>query len=65
MTTERKAKLNKSDDQTNIDKYRVAANIAECHIVSKLVIISNFMMIGHLLYVNKNLKIVVDNVESS
>ena len=49
----------------NIDKCRRAANIAECHIVSKLIIISNFMMIGHLLYVNKNLKIVVDNVESS
>ena len=26
----------KSDDQTNIDKYRIAANIKEFHIISKL-----------------------------
>ncbi len=38
LTTEKKimkifqkAKLKKSDDQTNIDKYRVAANITEYH----------------------------------
>ena len=30
-------KLKKSDDQTNIDKHRVAANITEDHIVSKLI----------------------------
>ena len=30
-----KAKLKKSDDQTNIDNYRVAANITEHHIISK------------------------------
>ena len=35
MTTFIKAKLKKSDDQTNIDKYRVAANITENHIISK------------------------------
>ncbi len=29
MTTLIKTKLKKSDDQTNIDKYRVAANITE------------------------------------
>ena len=34
MTTFIKAKLNKSDDQKNIDKYRVAANITEYHITS-------------------------------
>ena len=35
-----------SDDQTNIDKHRLAANITEYHIVSKLIlqriIITNF-----------------------
>ena len=31
MTTFIKAKLNKSDDQMNIDKFRVAANITEYH----------------------------------
>ncbi len=29
MATLKKARLKKSDDQTNIDKYRVAANIIE------------------------------------
>ncbi len=32
MTT---AKLKKSDDNTNIDNYRIAANIAEYRITSK------------------------------
>ena len=32
-----KAKLKKSDDHTNIDKYRVAANITEYFFVSKLI----------------------------
>ncbi len=45
-----KAKLNKSYDQTNIDKYRVAGNITEYHIMSKLIflriIIKKFMMIS-------------------
>ena len=45
----------KSDDQTNIDKYRVAANITEYHIISKLIlqriIILIFLMIGHLFHV--------------
>ncbi len=35
MATFIKAKLNKSENQTNIDKYRVAANITEYHIISK------------------------------
>ena len=30
------AKLKKSDDHMNIDKYRVAANITEYHIISNL-----------------------------
>ena len=50
MITFVEAKLKKSDDQTNIDKYRVAAaNITEYHIISKLIflriIIPKFMMI--------------------
>ena len=32
ITTSIKAKLKKSDDQTNFDNYRVAANISEYHI---------------------------------
>ena len=35
MTTFMKTKFKKSDDHTNIDKYRVAANITEYHIISK------------------------------
>ena len=31
-----KKKFKISDDQTNIDKYRLAANITEDHIISKL-----------------------------
>ena len=34
MTTFIKAKLKKSDDQSNISKYREAANITEYHIIS-------------------------------
>ncbi len=34
MTTFIKTKLKKSDDQTNIDKYSVDANITEYHIIS-------------------------------
>ncbi len=37
MTTFIKAKPKKSDDQTNIDLNRVAANIKEDHIISKLI----------------------------
>ncbi len=36
MTTFIKTKLKKPDDQTNINNYR-AANIAEYHIISKLI----------------------------
>ena len=39
MKTFIKTKFTKSDDQTNIDKYRVAANITENHIMSKLIIL--------------------------
>ena len=35
LTISTKAKLKKSDDQTNIENYRVAANITEYHIISK------------------------------
>ena len=37
MTTFTKTKFKKSNDQRNIDKYRVAANITEYNIVSKLI----------------------------
>ena len=37
MITFIKTNLKKSDDLTNIDKYRVAANITENHIISKLI----------------------------
>ncbi len=44
MTTFIKKKFNISDDQTNIDKYRLAANITEYHIKLNLqrIIITNF-----------------------
>ncbi len=46
MTTFIKMKFKVSDDQTNIDKYRLAVNITEYHIMSKLIlqqiIITNF-----------------------
>ncbi len=32
-----KSKVKKTDNQTNIDKHRVAANITEYHIISKLI----------------------------
>ena len=35
MTTFMKAKLKKSNDQTNINKYRVAAIVTEFNIISK------------------------------
>ena len=41
-----KTNLNISDDQTNIDKYRLAAHIIEYHIISTIIlqqiIITNF-----------------------
>ena len=53
MTTFIKTKLKISDDQTNIDKYRLAANITVYLIISKLIlqriIITNFCgPVGHL-----------------
>ncbi len=37
MTTLMTTKLKKSDDQTSIDKYKIAANITENYIISKLI----------------------------
>ncbi len=37
MTTFIKGTLKKSYDQMNIDKYRIAANIIEYHVISKLI----------------------------
>ena len=62
MTTFIKTKFNKSDDQTNIDKYIVAANITGYHIILKLIfliIILEFMNIRQLFHVKnicKNIK---------
>ncbi len=50
-----KTKFTKPDDETNIDKYRVAANITEHFIISKLIflriIIPKYMKIRHLFHV--------------
>ncbi len=43
MTTFNKTK---SDDQTNIDKYRVAANVTEYHIISKLIFLKDEAIIA-------------------
>ncbi len=55
MTAFIKAKFEKSDDQTNIDKYRVAANITEFHMISKIIflgiIIPKIMKIRQLCHV--------------
>ncbi len=57
MTTFIKAKLKKTDDQKNFDKYRKAANITKCHIISKLIfheiIIPKFMKIWQLFLIKK------------
>ncbi len=63
MTTFIKTKFRKSDYQTNIDKYRVAANITEYHIISKLMFLRinipkfmNIRQLFHIKYVCKNVK---------
>ena len=38
ITTFIKSSFKISDDQTNIDKYNLAANITEYHIISKLIL---------------------------
>ena len=47
-----------SDDQTNIDKYRLAANITEYHIISKFslhrIITTKYMIIRQLFHVKRN-----------
>ena len=55
MTTFIKAELKKSDDQKNINKYRVDSNITEYHIISKLIL--KFMMIRQLFHINIYVKI--------
>ena len=45
MTTFIKVNLKKSDDQTNIGKYRGALNITEYHIISKFIyVLNNYFM---------------------
>ncbi len=55
MTTFIKTKFKKSDEKTNIDNYRIAANFTEYHIISKLIflriIITKFINIRQLFYV--------------
>ena len=52
MTTFIKAKLKKSDDQTNIDKYRVTKNIAYyIKLIFLIIIIPKLMMIRQLFHV--------------
>ena len=55
MTTFIKTKFKISDDQTNIDKYRLAASITEYHIKSNIIlqriIIPKFMMMRQLFHV--------------
>ncbi len=53
MTTFIKTKLNKSDDQTNIDKYRLTANIIEYYIKSKLIIFPKSMIIRQSFHIKK------------
>ncbi len=56
MTTFIKAILEKSDDQSNVEKYRVVANSTEYHIISKLIfqrIIITKFMIRQLFHVKK------------
>ena len=49
-------KFKKSNDQTNIDKFRVAANITEYHSISKLIFLriinAKFMKIRQIFHVN-------------
>ena len=53
-----KKKFKKSDNQTNIDKYRVATNIAEYHLISTLIfrriIFPKFIIIRRLFHVKVN-----------
>ncbi len=55
MTTFTKVQFKKSEKQMNIDKYSVAANIKEYHIISKVIIlrivISKFIMVMQLFHV--------------
>ena len=44
MTTLITMRFKKSDDQTNIDKFRVAANITEYHIISKLIFLDKHVL---------------------
>ena len=55
-TTFIKTKFKISDDQTNIDKFRLTANITEYYILLKsilqIIIIPKFMMIRQIFHVN-------------
>ena len=55
MTTFIKTKFKISDDETNIDKYRLAANITECHIILKLIILLQNFLVQESFEVNFNI----------
>ncbi len=68
MTKSIQTKLKKFNNQTNIDKYRVAANISEYHSKSKLILlritITNFMMMRQLFHVKMYVKIYKIDVQT-
>ncbi len=49
-------KLKQSDDKTNVDKYRIAANITEYHIMSKLNFLNSKIHDDDAMIVCKNVK---------
>ena len=53
MTTSIKAKLKKSDDPTNIDKYRVAVNIKKNYIKITFTMNHHSKMISIIFHVKK------------
>ncbi len=54
MTTFRKTKFNIADDNTNIDKYKLVANITE-YKISNLVFPSNFQVKEEKKYSNRSI----------
>ncbi len=47
-----KNEVKKTDDQTNIEKYRIAANIIEYHIISKFIFLR--IDIPHLIKIRQS-----------
>ena len=55
IRTLKKAKLKESDDQTNINKYKVAANIKKYNIISKLIFRRSIIPKCYAFYILPNL----------